>query len=120
MRIMLRQIVFYESVSGDCPIEEFLESLSPKQVQKITWVLRLIEELQAIPSSYLKKLVNTDGIWEVRVVVGNNIFRLLGFFDGPMLIVLNHAFQKKTQKTPSQAINIAESRKKDYFQRKIN
>jgi phage-related protein len=118
MQNMLRQIVFYESRSGDCPVEEFLESLSPKQAQKTTWVLRLIEELPTIPSSYLKKLVNTDDIWEVRVTVGNNIFRLLGFFDGPMLIVLNHAFQKKTQKTPPQAIKIAESRKRDYFQRK--
>jgi len=92
--------------------------LSSKQAQKTAWVLRLIEELPAIPSSYLKKLVNTDGIWEVRVVVGNNIFRLLGFFDGLNLIVLNHAFQKKTQKTPLQAIRIAEARKKDYYERR--
>jgi phage-related protein len=95
-----------------------LESLSPKQAQKTTWVLRIIEELPIIPTSYLKKLVNTDGIWEVRIVVGNNTFRLLGFFDGPRLIVLNHAFQKKTQKTPHQAIKIAEDRKKDYFERR--
>ena len=104
--------------SGSCPVEEFLESLTPKQAQKTTWVLRLIEELPTIPSSYLKKLVNTDDIWEVRVVAGNNIFRLLGFFDGPKLVVLNHAFQKKTQKTPLTAIKIAEARKKDYFERR--
>jgi len=66
-----------------------------------------------IPSSYLKKLVNTDDIWEVRVASGNNIFRLLGFFDGPKLVVLNHAFQKKAQKTPQKAIKIAEARKKE-------
>ena len=94
---MTREIVFYETASGSCPVEEFLDSLSAKQAQKTTWVLRLIEELPTIPSSYLKKLVNTDETWEVRVVAGNNIFRLLGFFDGPKLIVLNHAFQKKTQ-----------------------
>lgn len=92
--------------------------MAPKQAQKTTWVLRLIEELPSIPSSYLKKLVNTDDIWEVRIVVGNNIFRLLGFFDGPKLIVLNHAFQKKTQKTPTHAIKIAENRKKNYFERR--
>jgi phage-related protein len=115
---MTRQIIFYESASDSCPVEEFLESLSPKQAQKTTWVLRIIEELPIIPTSYLKKLVNTDGIWEVRIVVGNNTFRLLGFFDGPRLIVLNHAFQKKTQKTPHQAIKIAEDRKKDYFERR--
>ncbi|MFZ5798198.1 MAG: type II toxin-antitoxin system RelE/ParE family toxin [Desulfobulbaceae bacterium] len=115
---MNREIIFYETASGSCPVEEFLESLTPKQAQKTTWVLRLIEELPTIPSSYLKKLVNTDDIWEVRVVAGNNIFRLLGFFDGPKLVVLNHAFQKKTQKTPLAAIKIAEARKKDYFERR--
>lgn len=97
---------------------EFLESLTPKQAQKVTWVLKLIEELPSAPSNYLKKLVNTDDIREVRVAVGNNIFRLLGFFDGPQLIVFNHAFQKKTQKTPPQAIKIAEDRKKEYFERR--
>jgi phage-related protein len=115
---MNREIIFYETASGSCPVEEFLESLAPKQAQKTTWVLRLIEELPTIPSSYLKKIVNTDDIWEVRVVAGNNIFRLLGFFDGPKLVVLNHAFQKKTQKTPLKAIKIAEARKKDYFDRR--
>jgi len=92
--------------------------LAPKQAQKITWVLRLIEDLPTVPSTYFKKLSDTDGIWEVRVVSGNNIFRLLGFLDGPKLIVLNHAFQKKTQKTPRQAIKIAEARKRDHFDRR--
>lgn len=40
----------------------------------------------------------------VRVQVGNNIYRILGFLDGAELIVLNHAFQKKTQKTPIKEI----------------
>ncbi|WP_207216142.1 type II toxin-antitoxin system RelE/ParE family toxin [Aliivibrio finisterrensis] len=71
-----------------------------------------------IPTTYLKKLVNTDNIWEVRVQVGGNIFRLLGFFDGDNLVVLNHGFQKKTQKTPPKEIKIAESRRKDYLARK--
>jgi len=63
-------------------------------------------------------MVNTQNLWEVRVVIGSNIFRLLGFFDGPDLVVLAHAFQKKTPETPKQAINIAEERKKEYFRRK--
>ena len=63
---MAIEIILYETVSGNCPVEEFLESLPSKQAQKITWVLELIEELPSIPSTYLKKLVNTDDIWEVR------------------------------------------------------
>jgi phage-related protein len=63
-------------------------------------------------------MANTDDIWEARVRVGSNIFRLLGFFDGAKLVVMSHAFQKKTQKTPRQAIQLAEQRKQDYFRRK--
>ena len=80
--------------------------------------MQLIEELPKVPAQYFKKLVNTDEIWEIRVIFKSDIFRLLGFFDGNDLIVLNHAFQKKTQKTPKQAIKTAEKRKQDYFERK--
>lgn len=114
----MREIRFYKTKSGKKPINDFLDSLNSKQSQKVTWVLQLIEELPLVPSQYLKKLVNTDEIWEVRVVIATDIFRLLGFFDGSDLIVLNHAFQKKSQKTPRQAIKTAEKRKKDYFSRK--
>lgn len=114
----MRKIIFYETPSDNCPVEEFLESLSDKQAQKTAWVLKLIEELPTIPAKYLKKLVNTDDIWEVRVDSGGDTFRLLGFFDGSELIILNHAIQKKTQKTPLQAIRTAEDRKRDYFARR--
>ena len=93
---------------------------SAKQAQKIAWVLQLIEDLDIIPTTYLKKLVNTDDIWEVRIQVGGNIFRLLGFFESDNLVVLNHGFQKKTQKTPPRDIKLAEARKKDYLQRKLS
>ncbi len=115
----MKKIEFYCTDVGKCPIEEFLDSLSGKQAQKIAWVLQLIEDLDVIPTTYLKKLVNTDDIWEVRIQVGGNIFRLLGFFEGDNLVVLNHGFQKKTQKTPSKDIKLAETRKKDHLRRKL-
>jgi len=80
--------------------------------------LRLIRERNPIPSNYFSKLDNTDDIWEVRVQFGANIFRLLGFFWDTKLIVLTHDFQKKTQKTPKQHIELAESRKRDYLSRR--
>ena len=113
----MKKIIFYKTVSEKCPVEEFLDSLSSKQAQKVTWVLGLIEELPIVPSKFLKKLTNTDDIWEVRVEYENNIFRLLGFFDGADLVVLNHAFQKKTQKVAPSEIRIAEDRKNDYYNR---
>ncbi|MBL0710081.1 MAG: type II toxin-antitoxin system RelE/ParE family toxin [Colwellia sp.] len=107
-----------EYKNGKCPVSDFLDSLSGKQVQKVAWVLQLIEELDVIPNTYLKKLTNTDGIWEVRILVSSNIFRLLGFFDGDNLVVLNNGFQKKIQKTPAKEIKVAEKRRKDYLLRK--
>jgi phage-related protein len=101
--------------SGRCPVEEFLDSLSSKQAQKVTWVMQLVEELETVPVKYLKKMTGTDDLWEIRVQSGNNIFRILGFLDGEHLVVLNHAFQKKTQKTPKKEIALAEARKKDYL-----
>ena len=110
--------MFYKTSGGRSPIEEFLDTLSPKQAQKVAWVLNLIEELDVVPRQYFQKMVNTDNLWEARVKIGSNIFRLLGFFDGSKLVVMSHAFQKKTQKTPRGAIQLAENRKRDYFRRK--
>jgi phage-related protein len=92
--------------------------LSDKQVAKITWVLKLIRETQNVFSRYFKKMVNTDDIWEVRVTVGSNIFRLLGFIHDQELIILTNSFQKKSQKTPKKEIILAEKRKKDYLSRR--
>ena len=115
----MREIVFYRMESGRCPVKEFLDSLSGKQAQKIAWVMQLVEELQIVPTRYFKKLTATNGIWEIRVSVATDIFRFLGFFDGSNVIVLNHAFQKKSQKIPSQEISTAETRRKEYFNRKL-
>ncbi len=79
----MREIRFYRSDSGVCPIETFLDSLSGKQAQKVTWTLQLIEEMQAVPTKYFKKLVNTDDIWEVRVQAGNNKERCQAFRTVP-------------------------------------
>lgn len=95
-----------------------MDTLSPKQAQKTAWIMTLVEELEIVPGQYFQKMSSTDDLWEIRVKVGGNIFRFLGFFDGAMWVVLSHAFQKKTQKTPRQAIRLAEERKKDYFKRK--
>jgi phage-related protein len=114
----MKKINFYRSESGKSPVEEFLDDLSSKQAKKVIWVLNIVEEHINVPSKYFKKMVNTDNLWEVRINLGSNIFRILCFFDGSEIIILAHAFQKKTQKTPRQAIKIAEKRMKDYFKRK--
>ena len=114
----MRAVNFYRRPNGKSPIEEFLDSLTGKQAQKVLWVLELIEELEIVPHQYFKKLVDSEGIWEVRVQFGNDIFRLLGFFDGGTLLILTNGFAKKTQKTPPQEIALAIRRKNDYLARR--
>lgn len=114
----MRIIEFFRLPSGKSPVEEFLDSLTGKQAQKVLWVLRLIEELDVVPRQYFKKLVDGDDIWEVRVQFGNDIFRLLGFFYHGSMIILTNGFAKKTQKTPSQEIMLAIRRKEEYLARR--
>ena len=64
-----------------------------------------------------QKLIDSEGIWEVRVQFGNDIFRLLGFFDSGTLLILTNGFAKKTQKTPPQEIALAIRRKNEYLAR---
>ena len=111
----MRKIIFYHLNNDKCPVEDYLNSLPQKQVEKVFFVLDLIEQFDNVPRKFFKKLEATDNIWEARVQHGNNIFRLLGFFDGNDLVILNHAFTKKTQKTPKKEIKKAEQRKKEYF-----
>jgi phage-related protein len=113
----VRTINFYRTETGNCPVEEFLDSLSGKQAQKVLWVLRLIEELEFVPRQYFEKLVNTEDIWEVRVQFGGDIFRLLGFFVGSSGIILTNGFAKKSQKTPRSEIDLATRRKNEYQSR---
>ena len=113
----MREIIFYKTVNNKIPVEEFLDSLIDKQVEKILWVLRLIKQLDRIPVEYFKKLENTDDIWEVRASSGKNKFRLLGFRYKSNFIVLTNGFRKKSQKTPKSEIELAENRKKDFLER---
>ena len=78
-------------------------------------MLKLIEELDAIPEQYLRKL--TNDIWECRIQFGGNSFRVLCFLDGSVL-VLTHGFQKKTRKIPRKEIEKAESYRNDYLGRR--
>jgi phage-related protein len=114
----MRTVNFYRLPNGQSPVEVFLDSLTSKQAQKVTWVLKLIEELDIVPVQYFKKLVDSENIWEVRIQFGNDIFRLLGFFENGALLILTNGFAKKKQKTPPQEIELAVTRKNDYLKRK--
>ncbi len=78
----------------------------------------MIATLERIPEKYFKHLTGTSGLYEVRVEVGSEIYRVFCFFDKGQLVVLVNGFQKKTQKTPKAEIELAEKLKKQYFDEK--
>ena len=108
-----RTIIFYKEY-----FQEFFEKQNKKVQAKIIWTFDLIEDLQRVPETYLKHLENTNGLYEIRVQHGSDIFRIFCFFDEGQLVVLANGFQKKTQKTPKQEIEIAQKIKEEYGNKK--
>ena len=74
----------------------------------------MIENLQRVPELYLKYIENTEGLYEIRVQMGSDIYRIFCFFDQGQLVVIANGFQKKSQKTPKQEIEMALKIKGEY------
>lgn len=110
---MVREILFYGSY-----FEEFYEVQTKDVQEKIDYVLDLISSVERVPSKFFLYLENTDGLYEIRVKVGSNIYRIFSFFDDGKLIVVINGFQKKDRKTPKNELKQAEKIKKDYFKDK--
>lgn len=108
-----RTVIFYRDY-----FSSFFSKQKEKVKEKIIWTLSLIEELQRIPETYLKHLEGTDGLYEIRVQQGSDIYRIFCFFDEGRLVVLTNGFQKKTQKTPRQEIEKALKIKGEYYHEK--
>ena len=92
---------------------DFYNPLKQNVKDKIDYVLQIIISVQRIPTKFFKHL--EDGIYEIRIEVGSNIYRIFAFFDDNKLVVLLHGFQKKTQKTPRKELERAKKLRKDYY-----
>ncbi len=107
---VIRNIIFF----GDNVIDFY--SNQPQKVQlKIEYVLDMVRYEQHVPVSFFKKLENTNGIYEVRVVTSQKSIRILCFQDDGLVVVLTNAFVKKSQKTPASEIKLAQKRRKEYL-----
>ena len=104
-----RNITIYKNY-----FQEFFDKQSKKVKAKIVWTFDLIEDLQQVPETYLKHIENTEGLYEIRVQFGGDIFRIFCFFDKGQLVILANGFQKKTQKTPKKEIELALKIKAEY------
>ena len=108
-----REIFFYKDY-----FKEFYSQLTGKVQKKILWTLQIVETIDRIPEVYFKHLENTDGLYEIRVQVGSDIFRIFCFFDNNNLVIVGHGFQKKSQKTPTKELERAYKIKKEYYEEK--
>lgn len=70
--------------------------------------------MQRVSETYLKHIENTDGLYEIRVQQGSDIFRIFCFFDEGKLVVLANGFQKKTRKIPKNKIDLTFKIKAEY------
>lgn len=109
----VREVITYKGY-----FDEFFKKQPQKVRDKIIKILDIIEQIDRIPLTYLKYIEGTNGLFEVRVQLGNNIFRIFCFFDGNKLVVLLSGFQKKTQKTPPEEVKRAERLMTDYYEEK--
>ena len=98
--------------------KEFYVAQTQMVRDKINFVLKLVETQRIIPKKFFRIINGSDGIYEIKVEIDGNIYRVFCCMDGGAVVVLFHGFQKKTQKTPLREIKRAEAIKKEYFKSK--
>ncbi|MBX7227236.1 MAG: type II toxin-antitoxin system RelE/ParE family toxin [Chitinophagales bacterium] len=106
---IIRQVIAYKKYFLD-----FYHGQTDEVQRKIEWTLNLLRTIDKVPKKYFSHMSGTDGLFEVRVEFGGNIFRIFAFFDNGNLVVLGNGFQKKSQKTPKTEIEKALKIKAEY------
>ena len=105
-----RQIIFYKHY-----FTEFYLLQTKRVQEKIEFVFKILRTVDRVPKKFLEHLSDTDGLYEIRVEVGSEIFRVFCCFDKGNLVILFNGFQKKTPKTSKQELESALKHKRDYF-----
>ena len=106
----IRELIIYRHY-----FHEFFDQQIEKVKEKIDYVLFIVTHADKIPEKFLKHIEGQKGLYEIRVEYGNNIFRIFCCFDKGKVVVLFNGFQKKSQKTPKAAIDLAIKLMNEYF-----
>ena len=109
----VRQVIAFKNY-----FEDFLKKQPEKVQDKIFKVIEAIETLERVPESYLKSIKGAIGLYEARIKLGSNIWRVFCFFDKGKLVILLNGFTKKTQKTPKKEIDKALRLMQEYHEDK--
>ena len=113
MNQKVREVVEFEN-----HFSEFLKQQPVRAQNKIFKVIEAIETLERVPSNYLKMLVGTNGLYEARIQLGSDIWRVFCFFDNGKLVILLNGFTKKSQKTPKNEVDKALRLMQKYYDTK--
>src|SRR3990167_8143880 len=106
-------IIYYESLSGDVPVYNFIENLSPIAKSKVANTFDLLTEYGIkLGLPHVKKVVGTE-LWELRILGGGSIRIFYIATTGKVFLML-HGFIKKSQKAPKKEIKIALTRLKEH------
>lgn len=95
---------------------DFYNSQTKSVQDKIDWVIGLVRTLRVVPEKFFKHIQGTEGLFEIRIKVGSDIYRIFCFFDKGNLVILLNGFQKKSTKTPKNEIGKAEQLKQQYYE----
>ena len=71
----IRNIFYYKNYYLD-----FFATLKPEVQKKFNWTLQLIATIDRIPIKYFKHIEGSSGLYEIRIEVGSNIYRVFSFF----------------------------------------
>ena len=109
----VREVIAYKNY-----FEDFLLAQPIKVQDKIYKVIEIIETYERVPTKYLKAIVGAQGLYEARIKLSSNIWRVFCFFDEGKLVILLNGFTKKTQKTPKREIDKAINLMSSYYEDK--
>jgi phage-related protein len=109
--------VFYRTASGNEPVREWLQSLAKPEKFRVGVDIWKVQSEWPIGMPHVRPL--GGGLHEVRSSLPQGIARVLFAVTEDEMVLL-HGFIKKTQKTPQQALALAEKRRHDYEQSKKN
>ena len=97
----------------DQRVDDELDALPSALRARLLRIVELIEQvgLEQIHEPHVKHL--EDKLWEIRAKASDGVGRAVYIAASGRRLVILHAFVKKTQKTPKQALEIARQRARE-------
>lgn len=104
----------YQTERGRRPVKEFLDELSDVDVAAVAAAMKDVRENGLIAARHLR-----GDVYEVRADGDRQSFRILFAQEGErgQVLLLLSGFSKRTKKTPSDEITLAEKRPRDWRER---